>query len=126
MGRFEADLGRSGHQHLSRSGQTREGRRGQTDGAGTDHEHTRPDAHPGTVNRHESRVKAAAAAVDDLPTGDEDIDPKKENTPGRTGDLSAGSKGAPNSGTPPKDEDKEPIVSLHDVIRDKQAASGFF
>ena len=69
-------------------------------------------------------VAEAAAAVDDLPTGDPQT--SEETPPGRTAGLSAGSKGASAGGTTPKEDDGVQIKSLYDVIRDRQAASGLF
>jgi hypothetical protein len=70
-------------------------------------------------------VKAAAAAVDDLPSGDPN-QPKDETPPGRTEGLSGGSKGAAPVTDRPDEEDGIEIKSLFDVIRDNQAKSGFF
>jgi len=70
-------------------------------------------------------VKEAAAAVDDLPTGDPKTS-KDETPPGRTEGLSAGSKGASTPSPTPKEEDGVEIKSMFDVIRDNQAKSGLF
>ena len=69
-------------------------------------------------------VKAAAAAIDDLPTGDPN--PTDETPPSRTAGLSAGSKGSSASGSTPEEEDGIKIKSMFDVIRDRQSASGLF
>jgi len=74
-------------------------------------------------------VKSAAAAVDDLPTGDPNKDPntpKDETPPARTEGLSGGSKGAAASSQIPKEEDGVVIKSMFDVIRENQAKSGLF
>jgi len=70
-------------------------------------------------------VKAAAAAVDDLPTGDPN-QPNNETPPGRTEGLSAGSKGAASVTARPSEQDGVKIKSLFEVIRDNQAKSGLF
>ncbi len=70
-------------------------------------------------------VKAAAAAVDDLPSGDPN-QKNDETPPGRTEGLSGGSKGASSSSPAPKEEDGVEIKTLFDVLRANQAKSGFF
>ncbi len=71
-------------------------------------------------------TKAAAAAVDDLPTGDPNNPNPNETPPGRTEGLSAGSSGA-RAGTKAKKDDDEPApVSLIDVMKNRQAESDFF
>jgi hypothetical protein len=69
-------------------------------------------------------VEAAAAAVDDLPTGDEDQDGVPGE--GRAIGLSGGSQGVNAGSPPPSEEDGIAIKSLFDVMRDRQAKSGLF
>jgi hypothetical protein len=69
-------------------------------------------------------VEAAAAAVDDLPTGDEDQDGVPGE--GRAIGLSGGSQGVNTGSPPPSEEDGVVIKSLFDVMRDRQAKSDLF
>jgi len=70
---------------------------------------------------------AAAATVDDLPTGDPDNPKPKVTPPGRTGGLSAGSSGARTDSKAKKGEDDEPTpIPFNDVMKNRQAESPFF
>jgi hypothetical protein len=69
-------------------------------------------------------VEAAAAAVDDLPTGDEGQEGISGE--GRAIGLSGGSQGV-NAGSPPPSEEEGVVIkSLFDVMRDRQAKSDLF